>query len=107
MAQDLTDKLFNITDELAVRIHGVEAVELLLKHRVSQIEQNQAEATKQMLQTETKLMELIRKISDKQDGLISRLDVQDGAKQAFKYLPTLFSFVIAIGTLILMIRSFK
>ncbi len=107
MSRDLIDKLFQITDELDIRIQGLESVELLIKHRVGQIEHSQGEASKQALQSETRVMESIKKISEKQDSLISRLDVQEGAKQAFKYLPTLFNFLIAIGTLILMIRSFK
>lgn len=107
MSQELIEKLFKITDELTVRVNGLKAVEMLIEHRVSQIEHNHSEASEQRHEAETKIMESIKKISDKQDSLISRLDFQDGAKQAFKYLPTLFQFAIAMGTLILMIRSFK
>jgi RPA family protein len=107
MTQDLIDKLFQKTDDMVVRIHGLEAVEQLINHRVTAIEQGQLETSRMIIMNETKVMESIKKISDKQDSLISRLDTQDGARQAFKYLPTIFHFIIAIGTLILMIRSFK
>lgn len=107
MARDPIEILFEKTDGLEKRASALEASGLLTSHRLSQIETAQKDLCNQVVGTEAKLMENIKAVGEKQDSLIRRFDVQDGAKSVIKYIPIVLQSLIALSTLWVLFRSFK